>query len=188
MSRLIIGLSAGDDDGVNLHKYLNSIGVDCGYNTLRMHWYTTLSYRLEMYDTLSVLLKNTKGPAIGDVGYYWLPYVEHLNKVWDDVRFICIKKSEDDIVKSMLAKYPDNNLWTNPACEYWDSLFYDEDNTQYWPKFFWPKEKAIRNYITNYYDAAFWLANDMPNFMLADEEKLLNTKLGRDALKRFIWT
>jgi hypothetical protein len=186
MNRLVIGLGAGECGEEDLKEYLCSIGVDCCYNVHRIPWYETKQHKEIMYDNLSILLKKTKGYCVGDVGHYWLPYVESLNEVWQDIRFICVKDDTEKVVKRFVDEY--YNFWTNPVSEYWDSHLYDCDNGKYWPKFFWPKEKAIRTYIANYNNAAFWMSNDMPNFMFGDREKLLGTKAGRDVLKRFIWS
>lgn len=145
--------------------------------------------------------------AIGDVASYYLYYVDQLAEMPQDIRFVCLKRDREGVVRSWIAK---NKLRRTPVQtltgrlkaglrrrNYISSanLLQNHDGTRWrvnrkWDKCF-PKfdsgtlEDSIRQYWDHYYERAESYQTSMPETFRIFDMQDLNTDQGRSEILRF---
>jgi hypothetical protein len=171
-----------------MKSYIFGLGTGrCGTHSLQMllNSQQDTSITHEMFDSPSLkwsfdeflytknldLMKNRSNHFIGDVGFYWLPYVEELIGHYG-AKFIVLQRDRESTVKSYLKKTKGRNHWqTHNNNEYrkdkWDICY---------PKFECSsKKEAIGLYWDLYYDTVHSLMTLYPeNFKLYSMQDLNN--------------
>ena len=121
---------------------------------------------------------------MGDVGFYYLPYVDVLIDRFPNVRFVCLKRDRLQMVRSYMAKSGLKNPWSTephrgpyPRRDGWDKCY---------PKHNLPKERALNHYWDDYYHTAKAFHKKYPGrFRIWRVESALNTLAGQIAVLQF---
>ena len=88
---------------------------------------------------------------VGDVAFYYLPYVEHALSLAPDTKFVCLKRDRKSTVDSYLTWSYGRNSWMQHDGTRWRM----NDWYRCYPKYpVGDKEEAIGRYWDEYYDRA----------------------------------
>jgi len=94
------------------------------------------------------------GKFTGDVGYYYLAYVETIISLWPDVRFVCLQRNRQQTIDSLMdkAERTNRNPWQNHGGTQWSKAA----TYSCWPKFndAATREGACSAYYDFYYEEA----------------------------------
>jgi len=180
---LVIGLGTGRSGTVSLAQLLNgqpSASVDHELKPLLPWIYdeARLDYRLWQ-------LEHRDTRLVGDVAYYYLPYVRRIASKVHDVRFVCMRRNRAEVIDSMLAKTPETNLWADHDGSEWKlDPAWDATMPSY-PKM--EKRDALGRYWDEYYETAEDLSSEMPDrFRIFELESTLNSEAGVTELLDFV--
>jgi hypothetical protein len=129
--------------------------------------------------------------AIGDIGSYYLPYVETMLQCWPGLRFPCLRRARTEVIASFMVKLSQSagasrNHWASPSdlrwCRdpIWDRCF---------PAFEQLHDKDLEAYISHYYDFYYNIAEDLaaryPEHLRIFELESMNEPLGRARILEF---
>ena len=100
---------------------------------------------------------------VGDVGWFWLPYVGKVLQRVPDAKFVCLKRDKASCVESMLAKTGDQNQWQNHDGSKWllnpildqstpkyDGVTREEAAGMMWDEYYATSEKLAEKYPDNF--------------------------------------
>ena len=172
MKQLIIGLGTGRC-GTNSLQTLLSKQPNCTCfheHRPRPNWDNDEVTVTEKIKYLMTLWQK----YVGDVGMYYLPYVDFLMDKYPDCKFVCLKRDKEQTVQSFMKKTPERNHWMPNNGEWkkdpnWDQCFpkYDVER----------KLEALETYWDDYYDRSEKYADKYPrNFKIFKIEDLNNEK------------
>lgn len=180
---LIIGLGTGRCGTVSLATLLDAQpNVSVTHeSTPLLPW--TISLR-DLDDKLESLMHRNVRMA-GDIAYYYLPYVEHIILRSPDVKFVCLRRAKEEVVRSYMVKTEGRNHWMVHDGNDW-TLDPKWDPT--YPKFnATNKESAVSAYWDTYYEEVERLVKSHPtSVQIFDIEKSLNTAEGVNELLEFV--
>jgi hypothetical protein len=119
----------------------------------------------------------------GDVGFYFLPYVEDILSEWSSARFVVMKRDRAETVASYERKTEGRNHWMeHDGVQWrldprWDPAYptYPAAN----------KREALERYWDEYYQRASELAVRHPEAVRIFDVSALNTPNGRASLLTF---
>ncbi|MDQ7031611.1 MAG: galactosyltransferase-related protein [Desulfonauticus sp.] len=163
MKYLIIGLGAERSNTVSLCKMLNQIPSSFFvHEGFMLPWY---GKEKEALFKLEKFLDSTEKKYVGDVGFYWLPYVECVLKQFPDAKFICLKRDKEETIKSFLKKTEGRNHWIKHDGKKWkNDYIWDRCFPKYEVE---DKEEALKLYWEEYYNRASYLEKKYPkNFRI----------------------
>lgn len=147
--RILIGLGTGRCGTTSLYRLLNFQKNSNISHELEP--ILTWKFNKKSIDKKIFQLINKKEKYVGDVAFYYLPYIEYIIKKFPQIKFICLKRIKKEVVKSFVThtnKWNWNhwivhigNKWKKAGK--WDDAFpkYNLDS----------KEKAITRYYEDYY-------------------------------------
>ena len=119
----------------------------------------------------------------GDVGMYFLPYVEDILEEWPTARFITLRRSKEETVASYLKKTEGRNHWVKHDGTEWRL---DERWDIAYPKYPpMPKADALRRYWEEYYHKVGEIQEQYPESISTFDMHLLNESAGREAILDF---
>jgi hypothetical protein len=109
---------------------------------------------------------------VGDVAFYWLPYVHDILEIYPNAKFVVLKRDRQAVIDSYMKWTPTRNHWKNHMgiewieCP-WDNCFptYSLDLT---------KEEAIGKYWDDYYIRVDILKRIYPDHLLIFPTEHLN--------------
>lgn len=94
---------------------------------------------------------------VGDVAFFYLPYLEDLLDNVDSLKVICLKRDREETIASYMKKTQGRNHWLDHDGEKWRK---DPVWDKCYPNYKLPsKEEAIREYWHKYYNYAEWLSD-----------------------------
>ena len=112
----------------------------------------------------------------GDVGFYYLNYVDFILKKKPDTRFICLKRRKEEVIASYLKKTDGRNHWVNHDNKIWSA---DPLWDVAYPKFDTSdKASAIGMYYDLYYQIIHTLKDKYPNNLKIFDIERLNSRKG----------
>lgn len=121
---------------------------------------------------------------VGDVGFYYLPYVEYLAERHERVRFVCLKREREATVRSFMIKTRRNaNHWRRTRWWHlktkWNHCFptYGDHLS---------KEDAIRRYWDEYYQRAEDIEVRFPELFRVFPVADMNDARGQDTILEFV--
>ncbi len=167
--KLIIGLGTGRCGTVSLCNILNQLPSSFFvHEGFMLPWYGQPDIAISK---LKKFLNDTDKCYVGDVGFYWLPYVEEVISVFPKTKFICLKRNKQDTINSYLKKTEGRNHWINHDGKFWrKDYIWDRCFPKYNVK---TKEEALSLYWDEYYSKAYKLQLSYPNnFKIFDIEVL----------------
>jgi len=94
------------------------------------------------------------GQYVGDVSMFWLPYLEKLFVMSEDLKVICLQRKKEEVVNSYLKKTEGRNHWIKHDGKQWDSCPWDDSYPNFEVN---NKEEALYLYWDYYYQ----LVNDL---------------------------
>lgn len=130
--------------------------------------------------------------AVGDVGSYYLPYVEMMIQKWPGLRFPCLRRDREEVIASFAAKlahpsfHATRNHWASQADVRWqrDSIW-----DRCFPTFEGMQGESLERHIGRYYDLynemAESLASRYPNQVRIFSTDDLNTRQARARILEF---
>lgn len=174
--KVIIGLGTGRCGTMSLANLLSSqsgVIVPHEYQALPLPWdfsQTALERKIESLRYIN-----------GDVGFYYLNYVEQIVDIFPQVRFVCLKRNKNEVVESYMKKTRGRNHWMNHDGKNWKN---DSKWDSAYPKFnVSGKSSAIAMYYDMYYKKITYLKRKYPNKIRVFEIDCLNNEKGiRDIL------
>ena len=191
--KLIMGLGSG-------RCGTNSLAVilDAQFKTnvsheryFRLTWLPNYYY---LNLTLDLIMRNHCGEFVGDVSYYYLPYVDHILDMYPDTKFVCIRRDAEDTIKSQIRSGISlhSNHFTSSNSKYYDHKKWNTDNTESrmyrpsFPQYDLPQEDALRKYVHDYYDKSEYFERVYPNnFKIFGMDSVLNTEKGQLEMFQF---
>ncbi len=187
--KLIIGLGTGRCGSVSLSYFLNEQpGVKIFHEGRIDHEHNILKWDNDQENLLKWIYNLEKisvsNQYFGDIGMYFLHYVSFLIDQFPNIKFICLKRNREDVIKSYLKWTKTYNHWYNHNGEnwqkedYWDTAF---------PKFNEPdKAKALGLYWDMYYEEIERLIEKYPQQIRCFPTEALNSINSRNEILDFI--
>lgn len=142
-----------------------------------------------MRERIDRLRASRSARFIGDVGSFYLPYLDEAIACEPSVRIICLKRPCQEVVQSFcrcldaMHPLPTDHWCRKPAPgwhhdPYWTRLFPQYDTRD--------RQEGIRLYWTEYYRRAEELASEFPaNIRVFDSHEALSTKKGMQEVLSF---
>ena len=142
----MIGLGTGRCGTTSLARLLKSAtGCHVAHEMDRIRTHMTWDFTKDGMERAIALIESMPGVMVGDVGFYYLPYVEGISDARPDVTFICMKRDRQETIESYMKKTEGRDHW-RPGMgrpDPWDRMY---------PKFDRPtKREAIGAYWDMYY-------------------------------------
>jgi hypothetical protein len=137
----------------------------------------------ELDDKIEEILSRN-GTYIGDIAFYYLPYLEYILENYQGTKIICLKRDKNEVVKSYLKKTKGRNHWVNHGGYIWKHCIWDKCYPKY-NAFF--KRNAIKKYWDEYYKTVGNLSLKYPtSILIMDMHRALNTEDGIVEILNFI--
>lgn len=112
-----------------------------------------------------------KGKYVGDVGLYYLNYVEYIIGKHPSSKFVILKRKKEEVVRSFLKKSKRYDLWRK------DHLKGQNTWIKAFPKYGVESKKvALENYWEDYYKKSNQLLKKFPSNIILFETNSLNSK------------
>ena len=176
MGRLIIGLGSGRCGTESFANLLNrQSNVSVTHEGCSLPW----EFYQEAWDWNMRKLNSGKPPwgkeIVGDVGYYWVNYVERLLNLRPDTKFICLKRDREAVMDSYMVK--SSGLNVHPADD-WFRMF---------PRYNLPAREAVGAMWDDYYKISEgWEGRYPESFKIMDMDEVLNTEDGMRRMFDFL--
>ncbi len=120
---------------------------------------------------------------VGDVAFYYLPYMEHILRRYPGVRFVCLKRDRDKTIASYMKKTDGRNHWVHHDGTRWRHDRWDHC----YPKYACAeKEEAIGLYWDDYYRESERLQVLYPGQFRIFTTESLNSKRGQSEILSFV--
>lgn len=160
MKQLIIGLGTGRC-GSNSFQTLLSKQPDCTCfheHRPRPDWENDEKTVLEKIKYLMTLWQTN----VGDVGMYYLSYVDFILEKYPECKFVCLKRDKEATIKSFMKKTQGRNHWMPhngkwKKCPNWDQCFpkYNVESkldalAAYWDDYYTRSEEFVEKYPRNF--------------------------------------
>lgn len=181
--QLIIGLGTGRCGTVSLYRLLDSQkNSDINHESKPL---LTWKFSKKAIDSkLKQILKRNR-KYVGDVAFYYLPYVEYILNKYSGTKFICLKRPKEEVIGSFVehTNKLNWNHWINHDGKKWKK-------TGAWDKCF-PKynikrkDEAIKKYWKEYYKEVNKLVKKYPKNIKVFETKILNSGQGVASILKF---
>ena len=166
--KVILGIGTGRCGTVSLSHLLNKqkdsrfshelkikIEKKTDYNT-PLPW----EYNDKAFNSAWNSILHYNGHSVGAVSMFWLPYLEKLFSISEDLKVICLQRNKQGVINSYLKKTEGRNHWIKHDGKQWD--FCPWDNS--YPNFeVQNKEEALNKYWDYYYQLVDGLMQKYPN-------------------------
>ena len=121
---------------------------------------------------------------IGDIGMYYINYVDAILRKYPDTRFICMQRPEEEMVQSYLKWTPKKNHWIVHDGTTWQ---HDSRWDKAYPKFeTTDKKDALHQYWTFYTQMTRELEDRLPGIVKVINLAEFNDQLCRESILDFI--
>ncbi len=142
-------------------------------------------YRLHVMAGKAKLIRKEPVKTIAPVAFFWISYVSEMVKMLTEPIFICLQRDRAEVIESFMVTSEAENPWTVPDSKSWT----DKDVKPWWncamPNYDLPKEKAIAKYYDDYYEAAEFWQDRVPDIFRIFPVDTLNTKDGVESILDF---
>jgi hypothetical protein len=129
-------------------------------------------------------LQRADSPVVGDVAYYYLPYLERLIEMIPDLKVVCLERDRQEVIDSYMQKTQGWNHWYEHDGKAWAyDPFWDATYPKYPIAY---KPDAIGAYWDEYHDTIRHTADQHPVNVRVMGTETLNTRAGQDTLFDFI--
>lgn len=131
-----------------------------------------------------LLETNSDYDWIGDIGMYYINYVDAILERWPNARFICMQRAQKEVVQSYLKWAPKKHHWIIHDGTQWQL---DARWDKAFPKYDIPnKEEALNLYWMKYATHAKTLEDRLPASVKIVTLEDFNQQSGREAILDFI--
>ncbi|SHE35525.1 Sulfotransferase domain-containing protein [Fodinibius roseus] len=182
MKKLVFGIGTGRCGTVSLCELLNN-QKDSNFTHEEKPVLPWIRSIRDLDDKIKRILSR-KEHYVGDIAFYYLPYIEYILANYPQTKIICLKRDRQEVVKSYLKKTRGRNHWVNhngfiwSHCE-WDKCYPTYNN--------FLKRNAIKKYWEKYYSRVEELILKYPrSIMIIDMYYALNTEDGILEMLNFI--
>ena len=178
---LVIGLGTGRCGTMTLAHLLNhQLGANVGHERNgTIAWQGAFGKITESFDQLI----SSGSPLVGDVAFYYLPYVEQILFRFPTARFVCLERDRDETVNSYLKKTKGRNHWMRHNGRQWRADIWDQS----YPKFeASSKRDALVCYWEAYATEARRLESLFPTSFRIFPTDTLNSEAGQDSVLAFL--
>ncbi|MDX1641754.1 MAG: sulfotransferase [Balneolaceae bacterium] len=183
MKKIVFGIGTGRCGTVSLCKLLNTQkNANITHEDKEeLPW----EFSKEIIDRKLNNIRGRNGKYVGDIAFYYLPYVEYIIEKIPSVKFICLERKKEEVVKSYMKKTWGRNHWVNHKGIRWRK---DPKWDKCYPKYdVLFKKSALRKYWDDYHQKSLQLEQLYPkNFKLMNMRFALNTREGVLELLKFI--
>jgi hypothetical protein len=151
--KILIGLGTGRCGTTSLASLLNSVR-GCGVTHEEGDIRANLSWDFSREGIEKALKKMESRPqgVVGDVAFYYLPYVRYIAEARPDATFICLRRDREGTIESYMKKTEGRDHWrpeSGDANDNWDRMY---------PKF---KAENKRVAIGMYWDFYYKTVDDL---------------------------
>jgi len=154
--QIIIGLGSGRSGTQSLARLLNlqpKAKVWHEKEQWRIPWFKgekRVKHQLQVFRFLAQFYS-----IVGDIAFYYLPYVPLIQEKIPDVKFICMRRDRDATIKSYVKWVGRLNFcpWINHDGSQWNFNHWD----QCYPKY---KARTIEEAVAMYYDEYYHIASE----------------------------
>lgn len=176
LSRLVLGLGSGRCGTVSLSRLLNAQPGFSITHEMSQEYHLPWKQDFDMADRALRVILDRGAIITGDVGFYWLTYVEWILEGHPDAKFLCLRRDPADTVASYLRKTEGSDLWRVPPPSHqptkseriWFDCYPSMSASGH------TKEKAVRMYVDVYYLLANAFAKEYPeSFRVVEMESVL---------------
>ena len=188
--QLVIGLGTGRSGTVSLSKFLNTHeGIRMFHEgIINKTRRKTFKWQGEDNDVVSwIRLLKSEFPdamVLGDVGFYYLQYVDSLVEAFPDVQFIVMERNKAEVVESFMKKTRGRNHWKNHNGLWWRK---NPEWDKSFPKYrLLSKRKAVAKYWDEYNTTVSSLMTKYPNRFLLVRLEDFNSAGTRNAILDFL--
>lgn len=169
--KIYIGLGTGRCGTKSLSKLMKIQGLNVDHETntsvgekLPLSWDKNLN---ELDERLKYIIENNLD---GDIGFYYLPYVDDILLRFKNVKFIVLKRDKESTIKSYIKWVGNRNHWMMHDGTIWDI---DNKWDRAYPKYVSKtREEALSNYYTEYYEICNKYEKIYNNFKVFNTEDL----------------
>ena len=184
--KIVIGLGSGRSGTQSLARLLNlqyKAKVWHEKEQWRIPWFNgerRVKHQLHVFRFLSKFYH-----FVGDIAFYYLPYVPFIQEIILDVKFICMRRDRDATIKSYINWVGRLNFcpWINHDGTQWNFNHWDQCYPKYNVR---TMEEAVALYYDEYYHTAEEFEKKYPRqfkiFWIDD----LNTKEGQKKIFEFL--
>lgn len=181
--QLVIGLGSGRCGTQSLAHLLDKQSAAKVYHERVDHEIRWHGSEQEIQTFLDEAVAQDEFQLIGDVAFYYLPYVEAILAYQPKVKFICLQRDCTETVVSYMQKTEDRNHWMEHDGRVWQLSRWDEC----YPKYAVPdKKSALTLYWYDYYFTATRLQALYPQQFQLFPMTALNSKAGQHAILAFL--
>ena len=133
------------------------------------------------FNKLCGIIDNKNKEFVGDVSFFYLPYIPDLLVKYDNIKFISIKRPKESTIKSYMKWTEGRNHWiTHNGNGKWRKCIWDKCYPKYEVE---NKEEALNLYWEEYYSTIEKLKNLTPDkFLLMEMEDLNDDNKIKDIL------
>lgn len=181
--QLIFGLGTGRCGTFSLTKLLNAQpGTEITHEAYTLPWEPD---EIKFYNGIHSILGPDSG-RVGDVAYYWLPYVSRILADYPDAKFVCLYRDKALVVESHFNNTPGRNYWTEPDSVHWSDKWEHRDADVAFPRYNAGKREALAEYWDEYWTRTNTWAGLCPNNFRLWNVDVLNNEEGQAEIFDFI--
>jgi hypothetical protein len=166
--KVILGIGTGRCGTVSLSDLLNKQESSFFSHELKIKikkptdYNTPLSWECDeqAFDNAWNSILHYNGKYVGDVSMFWLPYLERLFNIADNLKVICLQREKQGVVNSYLKKTEGRNHWMDHDGSYWDFCSWDKSYPNFKVE---TKEEALNRYWDYYYQLVDELIRKYPD-------------------------
>jgi len=100
------------------------------------------------------------GLYVGDIAFFYLPYIETILDIYPDAKIICLKRKKEEVITSYMKKTKGRNHWVKHYGIFWEKCEWDKCYPSY-KKIL--KKNALKKYWEDYYSTVDKLLSHYPN-------------------------
>ncbi len=164
----VFGLGTGRSGTVSLSRLLKAQASSSVTHEVRplLPW----KYDQGLIDERLDYLAQRPTRMVGDVAYYYLPYVRYIAERLPEARFVCMRRNREMVIDSQMRKTQNYNLWADHDGSRWDlNEIWDPTMPSYEAM---EKEDAIARYWDEYNEETLQLSEELGDrFRIFDLEQ-----------------
>lgn len=180
--KLIFGIGTGRCGTVSLCTLLNSQKYSSITHEMRplVAW----NGSPDKLDKRIKTILSQKGSYVGDIAFFYLPYIDYILQHYPGAKIICLKRAKNQVVESYIRKTPRRNHWVKHPGLIWHKCEWDKCFPKYHSLL---KRNAIGKYWEEYYETVDHLKLDYPeSILMIDMYEALNTETGIKKILDFL--
>lgn len=181
--QIVIGLGTGRCGTESLAYFLNLQDKSAVHHEKHRHEISWQGAEREIERFLDWCESATNLKLVGDVAFYYLPYVEYMLSINPRIKFVCLQRPRKDTVASYVRWTKGKNHWLSHNGTTWSLDVWD----QCYPKYdVLNKREAIGLYWDEYSSSASELEVKYPDSFGVFSVETLNIESGQREILSFL--